>query len=54
MSTLQYVGQPANNVDGVAKATGRARYVGDYQLPGMLYAQVLRSPVPHARIARLR
>ncbi len=53
MSTLQYVGQPANNVDGVAKAMGRARYVGDYQLPGMLYAQVLRSPVPHARIVRL-
>jgi len=53
MSALRYVGQPANNVDGVAKAMGRAKYVGDYQLPGMLYAQVLRSPVPHARLVRL-
>jgi CO/xanthine dehydrogenase Mo-binding subunit len=53
MNSLYYVGQPAKNVDGVAKAMGRAKYVGDYQLPGMLYAQVLRSPVPHARIVRL-
>ncbi len=53
MNELHYVGKPANNVDGFAKAMGQARYVGDFQLPGMLYAQVLRSPVPHARIRRL-
>jgi CO/xanthine dehydrogenase Mo-binding subunit len=40
-------------VDGLEKVTGRARYVGDYQLPGMLVARVLRSPLPHARIRRL-
>jgi CO/xanthine dehydrogenase Mo-binding subunit len=53
MTALHYVGQPANNVDGVAKAMGQSKYVGDYQIPGMLYAQVLRSPVPHARLVRL-
>jgi CO/xanthine dehydrogenase Mo-binding subunit len=53
MSHLQYVCKPANNVDGVAKAMGLAKYVGDYQVPDMLHAQVLRSPVPHARLVRL-
>jgi CO/xanthine dehydrogenase Mo-binding subunit len=53
MSDLRYVGKPANNVDGVAKAMGQAKYVGDYQVPGMLHAAVLRSPLPHARIVRL-
>jgi len=53
MSDFQYVGKPADNVDGLAKAMGQAKYVGDYQVPGMLYAQVLRSPVPHARLVRL-
>ena len=53
MSDYQFVGKPANNVDGFSKVMGKARYVGDLQLPGMLYAQVLRSPIPHGRIVRL-
>ena len=36
--------------DGADKVTGRAIYGGDTRLPGMLYAQVLRSPHAHARI----
>jgi len=40
-------------VDGLEKVTGKARYVGDLSFPGMLHAQVLRSPIPHARILRL-
>ncbi len=39
--------------DARAKVTGRAAYVGDLELPGMLHARVLRSTVPHARIRRL-
>lgn len=53
MSKLQYVGKPAGAVDGLEKAMGTIKYVGDVQLPGMLHARVLRSPVPHARIVRL-
>jgi CO/xanthine dehydrogenase Mo-binding subunit len=53
MSDYQFVGKPANNVDGFAKVMGKARYIGDLQLPGMLYTQVLRSPIPHGRIVRL-
>jgi CO/xanthine dehydrogenase Mo-binding subunit len=53
MSELQHVGKPAEAVDGLDKAMGKIKYVGDVQLPGMLHASVLRSPVPHARIVRL-
>ncbi len=44
------VGQSLPRVDAVAKATGTIHYVDDIQLPGMLYAKVLRSPHAHARI----
>ena len=53
MTERKYVGQPAEAVDGLDKIMGKAKFVGDYQLPGMLHAQVLRSPVPHARIVHL-
>ncbi len=39
-----------SRVDGVDKVTGAARYAADIARPGMLWAKVLRSPVPHARI----
>ena len=50
MTERQYIGKPARRVDAADKVTGRARYVADYHLPGMLYARCLRSEVPHARI----
>ena len=52
-SKHQFVGNPINNVDGFSKVMGKARYVGDMNLPGMLYTQVLRSPIPHGRILKL-
>lgn len=36
--------------DGYAKVTGRAKYVGDIMLEGMLYGAAHRSTRPHARI----
>ncbi len=39
--------------DGAEKVTGRARYSADINLPGMLYAKVLRSPHAHARIKNI-
>jgi hypothetical protein len=44
------VGQPHPRVEGAEKVTGRARYTYDVRLPRQLYARVLRSPLPHARI----
>lgn len=52
-AALKIVGKPQPRVDGPERVTGRAKYTLDIQLPGMLYARVLRSPHPHARIKRL-
>lgn len=49
-----YIGNPSlQNIDGTDKVTGRARYVGDMAVPGMLVGKVLRSPMPHACIVEL-
>jgi len=54
MSELKYVGKTnAVPVDGLDKVLGKARYVGDIRLPGMLHAKVLRSPIPHGKITQL-
>ncbi len=37
-------------LDGTEKASGRAEYTMDIQLPGMLYLKFLTSPYPHAEI----
>lgn len=50
MVELATVGQPVPRVDALDKVTGRANYVRDIKLPGMLYGKVVRSPYAHARI----
>ena len=50
---LTTVGRPHPRVEGVEKVTGQARYTYDIRLPGQLYAKVLRSPYPHARITQI-
>jgi len=47
------VGRPHARLEGVEKVTGRARYSYDVRLSGQLYACVLRSPHPHARIRHM-
>ena len=47
---LKHVGTRPARPDGVDKVTGRARYGADISAPGMLWAKVLRSPHPHARM----
>ena len=39
-------------LEGAEKVTGRARYAGDQRLPGVLYARIVRSSLPHARVLR--
>jgi CO/xanthine dehydrogenase Mo-binding subunit len=46
------VGRPAPRQDGLQRASGRALYTADIQLPGMLQAAVLRSPHARARVTR--
>ena len=45
------IGKPLRRVDGRAKVTGQTRFADDLSLPGMLHLKLLRSTVPHARIA---
>lgn len=52
-ASLGVVGRPTPRVDGSERVSGRAVYTYDVALPGMLYARVLRSPHPHARIRRI-
>ena len=40
-------------LDGYEKASGKAIYCRDIQLPGMLYAKILHSPYAHAKIKRM-
>ena len=49
-SELRVIGKRVNRVDAVPKVTGQARYTFDVRLPGMLYARIVSSTVPHARI----
>ena len=44
------IGLPRRRVDGRAKATGQTRYADDLAMPRMVFAKLLRSPVPHAHI----
>jgi len=37
-------GKSFRRADGVAKVTGEAMYSGDFRMPGMLYAKILRPP----------
>ena len=47
------VGKPIGRVDGIEKVNGEARYSGDVSVAGLVWGKALRSPLPHARIARI-
>ena len=47
---LNTVGHNVPRIDAYERVTGKATYTRDVRVPGMLYARVLRSPHPHARI----
>jgi CO/xanthine dehydrogenase Mo-binding subunit len=53
----KFVGGYRPRIDGLEKASGRALYADDLTLrrrfPDLLYAKVLRSPYPRARIQRI-
>src|SRR5438105_7037246 len=53
MQQLRLVGTDVPRIEGPDKVTGASLYAVDVQLPGMLYARIFRSQVPHARLERL-
>jgi len=50
MNNFHYIRKSPRRTDGELIVTGRARYTVDIDLPGMLYAKILKSPHAHARI----
>jgi|MudIll2142460700_1097286.scaffolds.fasta_scaffold03880_4 4-hydroxybenzoyl-CoA reductase alpha subunit len=48
-----FIGKRVPKIDSIYMATGEAKYLDDIKLPGMLYAKVLRSPHPHAKILNI-
>ena len=53
MTEYHVINGRAPRLDAPAKATGRAMYVDDIKLPGMLYGALLQSPLAHARIRNI-
>ena len=50
---LKLLGTPFRRVDGRAKVTGATRFADDLAFPRMAYLKLVRSTVPHARIAKI-
>jgi carbon-monoxide dehydrogenase large subunit len=50
--TIRYVGQRVPRINDGALLSGRARFVDDVHLPGMLHAAVVRSQVAHGTLNR--
>ncbi len=48
-----YIGQSIRRTEDERFLTGRARYVGDFKLDGLLHAVIVRSPHAHARIVNI-
>jgi CO/xanthine dehydrogenase Mo-binding subunit len=47
------IGHRVPKYDAIQKVTGRADFMIDLKLPGMLYGKILRSRRPHARILKI-
>ncbi|HEU4344688.1 MAG TPA: xanthine dehydrogenase family protein molybdopterin-binding subunit [Candidatus Binatia bacterium] len=47
------VGKPLPRIEGEGKVTGQTRYAADLPFARLLWAKVLRSPIPHGRIKRI-
>jgi CO/xanthine dehydrogenase Mo-binding subunit len=50
---LKVVGKPIPKLDAAKKAMGRAEYIQDIKLPGMVYGRILYSKHAHADIVRI-
>jgi xanthine dehydrogenase YagR molybdenum-binding subunit len=49
----QVIGKRMKRLDGVVKASGRAKYSSDLQRPGMLFGAILTCPHAHARLVSM-
>src|SRR5919108_4050994 len=50
---FKFVGKPIPRLEGAEKVSGKLRYAADVEVPGAIWAKILRSPLPHARIIKI-
>ncbi len=53
MSVVRQIGRSLPRLEARAKVTGRAEYIHNLRLPGMLHAKLVRSPIAHGTIRRI-
>ncbi|HUF42653.1 MAG TPA: xanthine dehydrogenase family protein molybdopterin-binding subunit [Verrucomicrobiae bacterium] len=53
MNDFKFVGTAVPRGEGSGKVSGQTLYAADVKLPGLLWAKILRSPHPHARLRRM-
>src|SRR2546427_2606617 len=52
-SPHRVVGKALPRTDSLEKVTGKAPYAYDMHLAGMVYGEILRSPLPYARVSKI-
>src|SRR6266513_5152376 len=52
-SVRRVIGKALRKLDATAKVTGETIFADDLFFPRMLYAKLLRSPHPHAKIVKI-
>ena len=50
IKSLRAVGQPLKRKEDERLITGKGRFTDDFAMPGQVWAAMVRSPFPHARI----
>ncbi|MES2459778.1 MAG: molybdopterin cofactor-binding domain-containing protein, partial [Armatimonadota bacterium] len=50
---MKYIGKEMRRVDGVAKVTGAATYVAEFEVPGLTYAAVVQSTIARGTITSI-
>ncbi len=53
MANYKLIGKDFIPPDLVGKVTGAAKYAEDFRVEGMLFAKLVTSPMPHARVRRI-
>ena len=53
MTTEPIIGTAVPRKEGVDKVTGRARYIDDITLPGMIFGATVRSSIPRGKIKKI-
>ena len=53
MADYKLIGKNYTTPDILAKVTGRSKYAEDFRAEGMVFAKLLLSPMPHARVRRM-